>query len=238
MPELMLLHKAGLSINRAILNLSRLILKTWWPPIHDLRRAEGLSPGRDPLLDDKFAPELGLALFSRWMAQPQPDWPPQTVQPGFVFFDRPHVPDEADKRLASFLDAGEPPIVFTQGSTAVHHPGEFYKVSVEAARRIGGRAILIGADPEDVPASSDLLAVRYAWCASVPRSACRENTTPPPAPPARCNGSWASPIFRNALPSCKKKCRRKMESLPPAMLLKNCCRDKPLTRVPRPIPST
>jgi rhamnosyltransferase subunit B len=166
MPELMLLRKAGLGINRAILNLSRVILQSWWRPIRELRRAGGLSPGRDPLMDDKFAPELGLALFSRWMAQPQPDWPPQVIQPGFVFFDRRHVHDEEEKKAASFLDAPDlrtdPPIVFTQGSTAVHFPGEFYKVSVEAAQRIGRRAILIGANPDDVPASAGLLAVRYA----------------------------------------------------------------------------
>jgi len=172
MPELMILRNAGLGINRAILNLSRIMLKSWWRPIRELRRAEGLSPGRDPLFDDKFAPELALALFSRWMAQPQPDWPPQTVQPGFAFFDRPHVPDEADKKIASFLEGDEPPIIFTQGSTAVHYPGEFYRVSLEGARRIGRRAILIGANPDDIPASPAVLAVRYAPYSQVfPRAA-------------------------------------------------------------------
>jgi len=165
-PELILLRNAGIVINRALLSLSRIILRSWWLPIRDLRQAEGLSLGRDPLLDDKFAPELVLALFSRWLAEPQPDWPTQTVQPGFVFFDRHDAaqtsPDSGTAVLEEFLAAGDTPIVFTQGSTAVHHPGDFYRVSVEAARRVGRRALLIGAEPALIPSAPDLLAVRYA----------------------------------------------------------------------------
>ena len=162
MPELMLLRNAGLGVNRAVLNLSRFMTNRWWRPIRALRRAEGLGPGRNPLLDDKFSPHLVLALYSRHLAQPQPDWPPQTVQPGFAFFDRPHSPEPTDAALQQFFAAEDPPIVFTQGSTAVHHPGEFYSVSVEAARRIGRHALLVGADPGSIPAAPDLLAIRYA----------------------------------------------------------------------------
>jgi len=165
-PELMLLRKAGVGVNRAIVNFSRLMTESWWKPVRALRHDEGLGPGRNPLLDDKFSRDLVLALFSRQLANPQPDWPPQTVQPGFVFFDRAHSapsnPNTDSAALAQLLPAGDPPIVFTQGSTAVHHPGEFYSVSLEAARRIGRRALLIGADPAFSPTAPDLLSVRYA----------------------------------------------------------------------------
>ena len=165
-PELMLLRNAGVGVNRAIVNFSRFMTESWWKPVRALRHEEGLGPGRNPLLDDKFSRDLVLALFSRQLANPQPDWPPQTVEPGFVFFDRPHNaasdtdPDSA--ALEQFLEAAEPPIVFTQGSTAVHHAGDFYSVSIEAARSIGRRALLIGADPAAIPTAPDLLAVRYA----------------------------------------------------------------------------
>ena len=179
-PELMLLRKAGVGVNRAIVNFSRFMTESWWKPVRALRHHEGLGPGRNPLLDDKFSRDLVLALFSRALAKPRPDWPPQTVQPGVVFFDRPHhgvpiggslpmgcssapsIPNTDSADLARFLQGGEPPIVFTQGSTAVHHPGEFYSVSIEAARRIGRRALLIGADPAFSPTAPDLLSVRYA----------------------------------------------------------------------------
>jgi rhamnosyltransferase subunit B len=161
-PELMLLRKAGPGVNRAIILLSRLMTRAWWRPVRELRRAEGLSPGRNPLLDDKFSPDLVLALFSPQLARPQPDWPPQTIQPGFAFYDRPHASNPSAEGLKHFIAAGDPPIVFTQGSTAVHHPGDFYTVSIEAVRRIGHRAILIGADPATVPASRNVFAARYA----------------------------------------------------------------------------
>jgi UDP:flavonoid glycosyltransferase YjiC (YdhE family) len=161
-PELIHLRKAGLLVNRAILALSRAMTSPWWRPIRELRRAEGLSRGRNPLFDDKFSPHLVLALFSNQLAQPQPDWPRQTIQPGFAFYDRQPGPDPADETLRHFLAAGEPPIVFTQGSTAVHHPGDFYKVSVKAVRQIGRRAILVGVDPASMPASRDVLALKYA----------------------------------------------------------------------------
>ena len=171
-PELILLRKAGLGVNRAIINFNRAMTAPWWRPIRALRKAEGLGPGRNPLLDDKFAPGLVLALFSQCLAQPQRDWPPQTVQPGFAFYHPPHSADPIDTALGAFIADGDPPIVFTQGSTAVHHPGEFYRVSADAARRIGRRAILIGADPSQFPTNPGLLAVPYAPYSEIfPRAA-------------------------------------------------------------------
>jgi rhamnosyltransferase subunit B len=171
-PELALVRKAGPRFHRVMLNLSSRMIESWWRPVRALRRAEGLGPGINPLLHDKFAPGLVLALFSRCLAQPQSDWPPQTVQPGFAFYDRPQFADRAESELESFLNSGEPSVVFTQGSTAVHHPGDFYRVSIEAARRIGRRAILVGAEPSAVPEALDVLAVRYAPYSEVfPRAA-------------------------------------------------------------------
>jgi rhamnosyltransferase subunit B len=164
-PELIRLRKSGWLINKMILAFSAAITHHWWRPVRALRRAEGLRPGRNPLLQEKFSPALVLALFSRQLAQPQRDWPPNTIQPGFVFYDRPHASDPSDpsdQKLAHFLAAGDAPIVFTQGSTAVHHPGDFYNVSVEAVRHMGHKAILLGADPAKVPASRNVLALPYA----------------------------------------------------------------------------
>ena len=161
-PELMLLRRAGLGVNRALLHFSRFMTESWWEPVRALRMDERLGRGRNPLFDDKFAPDLVLALFSRWLAQPQPDWPPQTIQPGFVFFDRLHGANPLDPETQDFLARGDRPLVFTQGSTAVHHPGNFYQVSIDAVRRIGRRALLVGIDPSSVPATPDLLAVLYA----------------------------------------------------------------------------
>ena len=64
------------------------------------------------------------------------------------------------ERLREFFAAGSPPILFTQGSTAVHHPGSFYETSVGAARMLRRRALLIGA--EVMVDGKDVLAVPYA----------------------------------------------------------------------------
>lgn len=161
-PQLYRLRTAGPFVNRAILRVGILATNHWWRPIRKLRRAEGLGPARNPLVIDKFSPHLVLALFSRGLAAAQPDWPSSSVQPGFIFHDRAsHTAPPSDK-LRDFLSAGDPPIVFTQGSTAVHDAGSFYEVSAEAAKQIGKRALLIGADPSQQFERPDLCAVRYA----------------------------------------------------------------------------
>jgi rhamnosyltransferase subunit B len=162
-PRLIYLRKAGPLVYRAALNLGRLATRHWSNPVRDLRREQGLRPECDPVFRDKFSPYLVLALFSHWLARPQRDWPSQTVQPGFVYFEN-HSVDDAGvlPRLSSFLAAEDAPIVFTQGSTAVHNPGDFYRVSAAAARRLGRRAVLLGAKVDLEGDSPDLLSVPYA----------------------------------------------------------------------------
>jgi rhamnosyltransferase subunit B len=103
-----------------------------------------------------------LALFSSCLAIPQPDWPKQTLQPGFVFFDREKDGAETSPELAAFLAAGEAPIVFTLGSTAVHNAGDFYEISTAAARQMGKRAVLLGAKRYAGINPADVLALPYA----------------------------------------------------------------------------
>jgi len=156
------LRKAGPLVYRAALNLGRLATRHWSNPVRDLRRKEGLRPECDPVFRDKFSPYLVLALFSHWLARPQRDWPSQTVQPGFVYFENRSVDDDVSLRLSSFLASGDAPLVFTQGSTAVHNPGDFYSVSAAAAKRLGRRAVLLGAKVAPEGDSPDLLALPYA----------------------------------------------------------------------------
>ncbi len=137
-----------------------------------LRREEGLKPHCDPLFRDKFSPALVLALFSPLLAHAQPDWPVQTLQAGFVFLDQDGPSTDVDPKLADFLAAPDPPIVFTQGSTAVHAPGNFYEVSAEAARRLGRRALLLGTAVAPGSPSPQICALPYAPYAWVfPRAA-------------------------------------------------------------------
>jgi UDP:flavonoid glycosyltransferase YjiC (YdhE family) len=161
-PRLMLLRKAGWRVYRAGLNVCRLATRHWSNPIRQLRRELRLRPDCDPVFRDKFSPDLVLALFSQSLAQSQPDWPPQTIQPGFVYYDDGKLQRGSSPDLAQFLASGDPPIVFTLGSTAVHHPGDFYESSVAASRRLGRRAVLLGGSHQSRFVAQDIFVLPYA----------------------------------------------------------------------------
>ncbi len=104
------------------------------------------------MFGDHHAPQLSLAMFSRYLARPQADWPAQVVQSGFAFYDAPasKLEEHAEREIAEFLEAGPAPIVFTLGSTAVHAGQRFFAESYRAAEMLGHRAVLILGDaPEN-----------------------------------------------------------------------------------------
>jgi rhamnosyltransferase subunit B len=119
------------------------------PELNRFRSEIGLPPVRRPLMNWQHSPDLVLALFPRWYAQPQPDWPPNTHQTGFPLFageDSPELPP----KLKRFLDDGDPPVVFTRGS---HLRGgrNFMEVAVDVCRRSGRRGLLLAPFAEAVP---------------------------------------------------------------------------------------
>jgi UDP:flavonoid glycosyltransferase YjiC (YdhE family) len=66
--------------------------------------------------------------------------------------------------LAEFLDAGPPPIVFTLGSSAVWVARDFFRESIDAAKSLGQRAVLLVGDDRNRPASlpDGIIAIGYA----------------------------------------------------------------------------
>jgi len=90
------------------------------------------------------------------MAEPQPDWPPNARITGFPFYDRRDRAGDAGSNLSPelkhFLDAGEPPIVFTLGSSAIWVAKDFYRESIAAARALGERALLLIGHERNRPA--------------------------------------------------------------------------------------
>jgi rhamnosyltransferase subunit B len=162
-PLLAKLRGFGSIANQAVINFAKLVSKSWGEPVHQFRKELGLPPLKgNPLIDDKFSPYLVLALFPSVLAKPQPDWPPNTVVAGSTFYDGSNGGTELEPKLKQFLDAGEPPIVFTLGSAAVMAPGNFYRESIQAAKLLNRRAVLLigkNALPESL--SEDILAVSY-----------------------------------------------------------------------------
>jgi rhamnosyltransferase subunit B len=153
MPMLRHLRRLGRRPHQLLFGLASRQTWAWAQPIQTLRKRLGLSPVRqNPLMAGAFSPYGTTAWFSRGFAAPQPDWPPQTTLTGFPFL-REDAPLEPE--LACFLQAGEPPIVFTLGSAAVMRAGNFYQEALAAAKRLGRRAVLlVGTDPHNRPGSA------------------------------------------------------------------------------------
>ncbi len=149
--------------------------RNWYEPYKAFRRELGLDDGHDPIFSGKYSSLLHLALFSKVLGSPQPDWPRNTVQPGFCFYDGHTEVPEKQPALESFLDSGEPPIVFTLGSAAVMDARDFFDESVKAAKQLSRRAILLYGLFSDPPTglNDDILGLQYAPYSHVfPRAAC------------------------------------------------------------------
>lgn len=127
------------------------------------REELGLSDFGNPIFEGQHSPALVLALFSKLFAKPQPDWPAQTEVTGFCFYDGRHQTSLAAE-LERFLDDGPPPIVFTLGSSAVWVGRDFFQESIEAAKRLGQRAVLLIGDERNRPSSlpDGMIAIDYA----------------------------------------------------------------------------
>jgi len=144
MPQAPLLSHAGRLgpwAARRVVHLAQRMTKGWFEPVHRLRKELGLPPAGHPMFEGMFSPHLTLALYSRVLGEPQPDWPPHVRTTGFVFYNG---PDRAlSAEIHEFLAAGPPPVVSTLGTSAVGAAGSFYHESAEAAARLGVRAILL-----------------------------------------------------------------------------------------------
>ena len=142
------------SVSRALMRVARWKLDQLAAPLYKLRAELGLKRGGNPMLEGQHSPSLVLALFSTAIAEPKPDWPPNTRVTGFPFYDRRDRTGDAeglDPALVKFLEAGEPPVVFTLGSSAIWIAEDFYSESVKAARDAGLRALLLIGEERNRP---------------------------------------------------------------------------------------
>jgi rhamnosyltransferase subunit B len=153
-------------VGHLIPRFARLVTRHWAEPIYKLRRDLGLPDGENPIFDAKHSKRLVLALYSRVLGDPQPDWPPSARITGFAFYDGDAGNMNLAPELESFLADGPPPLVFTLGSAAVMAAGDFYEVSAKTADLLGQRAVLLtGNDPQNIPKgplSNNICIARYA----------------------------------------------------------------------------
>ncbi len=119
------------------------------PPLNEYRRTLGLAPVKRPMNGWWNSPTCVLAMFPKWFAEPQPDWPSQVHQLSFPRFDEREL-HEPDSELETFLAAGDKPLVFTPGS-AMLQGEKFFAAAADACRRLNRRGILLTRFKEQLP---------------------------------------------------------------------------------------
>jgi rhamnosyltransferase subunit B len=129
--------------HRLVLNFAKKTALNWFEPYKEFRRELGLDENHNPMFGDKYSRLLHLAMFSKVLAKPQSDWARSTLQTGFCFYDGNQDLGNMPEDLNKFLDAGEPPIVFTLGSAAVMDAHDFYEQSIVAAKLVNKRAVML-----------------------------------------------------------------------------------------------
>lgn len=102
--------------------------------------AAGLPAPRDLYFLAERAARLSLALWPTALRGPAADDPESLHICGYAF---PLEPDPLDPALEAFLDAGEPPVVVTLGTSAREMGLALYTAAAAACARIGRRAVLL-----------------------------------------------------------------------------------------------
>ncbi len=160
------LHGLSPSVYRALFRTLSGLSRFWAKPIHRLRADLGLAPTPlNPLLEGMFSPHGNQSWFSRHFAPRLSDWPDGTEPLGFPFYDQLTAGQPLPAGLTEFLKAGEPPVVFTLGSSAVMTAGAFYTEALQAVEMLGCRAVMLvgvfGRNPLP-PVSSKVFVADYA----------------------------------------------------------------------------
>jgi UDP:flavonoid glycosyltransferase YjiC (YdhE family) len=119
-------------------------------PVNEFRATLHLPPVSRLLYRWMHSPQLVIGFFPDWFAAPQPDWPPNTHLVGFPLWDT-ATPGAIPPDAEAFLQAGEPPVIFTPGSAgATMH--RYFEESVAAVRELGVRTMLVTNYRDQVPA--------------------------------------------------------------------------------------
>jgi len=138
------IYRLGPAWTRAFLGLGRYVARRWARPIDRFRQQIGLPPATGhPLFEGQFGTSA-IGLYSPLLGPPQADHPPHTTIAGFAFYDSENGGLAGlSPGLEAFLDAGPAPVVFTQGTSAIHDAEDFVRESLSAIDLLGVRAVLV-----------------------------------------------------------------------------------------------
>lgn len=121
-------------------------------PFNMIRARLGLSPVNRMFHEWLHQADTALCMVPDWFSARQPDWPATLAMTGFPLAEHGESQPLSDA-LTNFIDAGAAPVVITAGTAnAVSHA--FFGAAIAACRLLGMRAIVVTADPKQLP--SDL----------------------------------------------------------------------------------
>jgi UDP:flavonoid glycosyltransferase YjiC (YdhE family) len=118
-------------------------------PVNRIRQEYGLPPLRDVMYTGNLSREYTAVAISPTFIPRPPDWPSYIAETGFLYWDTPDSWHEPEA-LTAFLAGPEPVIAVSSGSMGPeikHAFTQFFATSIEAVRRAGARALVIGAAP-------------------------------------------------------------------------------------------
>jgi rhamnosyltransferase subunit B len=129
--------------------------------LNQFRNRLGLKPVRRILDRWLFSSCFNAALFSRHIADQQPDWPAFSEMFDFLLYDGNELPSPEAER---FIKSGEPPIVFTFG-TAFYFGKNVFQESLKALEIMNARGIFLTPKKDDLP---DKLPPQIMACSFLP----------------------------------------------------------------------
>ncbi len=118
-------------------------------PINRIRQEYDLPPLRDVMYTGNLSHEYTAVAISPSFISRPPDWPSYIAETGFLYWDAPDSWQEP-AALTAFLAGPEPVIGISSGSMGPEVKQaftKFFATSIEAVRRVGARALVIGAAP-------------------------------------------------------------------------------------------
>jgi UDP:flavonoid glycosyltransferase YjiC (YdhE family) len=149
--------------------LGKIILRQVFDaPLNKVRRKLGFAPERDIFRREVESCTRLLGLWSPTFRGPLDGDPAHARICGFCTFDRSHGQESNPREVSEFLDdcerAGQRPIVFTLGTSVVHHHNGFYELACRAVEGMKRRALLLVGDMQYAPRKlpSGVAAFAYA----------------------------------------------------------------------------
>ncbi len=136
----------GVAYNRLVMRAGEQFMAATQAQVRAIYKRHGLKPRIS--LGGIISPHQTVALYSKLLGDQQPDFPPNTEIVGFPFYDsetgaEPSLPP----KLATFLDTGPAPLVFSLGTAVVYGGEMFYRHAIDVAKALNERCVIL-AGPE------------------------------------------------------------------------------------------